>query len=75
MLKVYIQVVQLEDDTYKRIKEKLEKGVKQDYKIMLAYCNRRMPVRGQQEGSQSGRVHDTEAIRWGVRGDSKQSDG
>ena len=38
MLKVCIQVAQLEDDTYKRIKEKLEKGVKQDYKITLAYA-------------------------------------
>ena len=28
MLKVCIRAAQLEDDTYKRIKEKLEKGVK-----------------------------------------------
>ena len=39
MLKVRIQAAQLEDDTYKRIKEKLEKGVKQDYKITLAYAS------------------------------------
>ena len=39
MLKVRIRAAQLEDDTYKRIKEKLEKGVKQDYKITLAYAS------------------------------------
>ena len=37
MLKVCIRAAQLKDNTYKRIKEKLEKGIKQDYKIMLAY--------------------------------------
>ena len=39
MLKVCIRAAQLEDDTYKRIKEKLEKGVKQDHEITLAYAS------------------------------------
>ena len=38
MLKVCIKAAQLKDDTYTRIKEKLEKGIKQDYKIILAYA-------------------------------------